>query len=68
MNRAIASVYAVTIGGSAHPYTDEERRKLVDCIPALIAEISRLDEIARDPFVRGYCERFGVGKTASEGQ
>jgi hypothetical protein len=62
MNKAIASVYAITIGGSIYPYTDEERRKLVDCIPALIAEISRLDEIARDPFVKGFVERFTVGK------
>lgn len=66
MNKAIAKVYALTIGGSAYPYTDEERRKLVDCIPDLIAEINRLDEIARDPFVRGYVEKFGLGKTVSQ--
>jgi hypothetical protein len=63
MNRAIAAVYAITIGGSPPPYTDEERRKLVECIPALVDQVKRLDDLLRDPFIRGYMERFGVGKT-----
>lgn len=62
MNGAIAAVYAITIGGSCYPYTDEERRKLVDCIPGLVAQVQRLDELLSDPFIRGYVERFGVGK------
>jgi hypothetical protein len=63
MNRAIAAVYAITIGSGGEPYTEEEKTKLVQAIPALIDEISRLDAIARDPFVRGYIERFGLGKS-----
>lgn len=63
MNRAVAAVYAITIGGSLPPYTAEERIKLVECIPALIDEINRLEKIAHDPFVKGYVERFGVGKS-----
>jgi hypothetical protein len=62
MNSAIGAVYAITIGGSPYPYTDEERRKLVDCIPALVDQAKRLEELLRDPFIRGYIERFGVGK------
>lgn len=60
MNRAIASVYAITIGSGGEPYTAEEKTKLVQAIPALIDEIQRLEKIAHDPFVRGYVQRFGT--------
>lgn len=63
MNRAIAAVYAITIGGGEpHNYTSEQKDKLIACIPDLIVELRRLEEIAHDPFVRGYIERFGLGK------
>lgn len=69
MNRAIAAVYAISIGGGEPAnYTSKQKDKLIACIPALIAEVSRLDEIASDPFVRGYIERFGLGKTAEGGK
>lgn len=55
MNRVIASVYAITIGGDrkAGDWSDEVKTKLIDKIPDLIEEIKRLETIAHDPFVEG---------------
>ena len=53
MNRAIAKVYAITVGGTPGP---EQDRELVKLLPDLIAEISRMDDLLRDPFIRGYLE------------
>lgn len=62
MNRAIASVYALTIGGGEpKDYTPEMKDKLIACIPVLVDEVSRMDALLRDPFIRGYIERFGSG-------
>lgn len=54
MNRAVAQVYAITIGNT--PSSDESKQRLCDLVPVLVAEINRLDAIAADPFVRGYIE------------
>jgi hypothetical protein len=57
MNRVIASVYAISIGGAralgqpGQQFTDEVNRKLVERIPSLIEEIQRLEAIAHDPLV-----------------
>ena len=53
MNHAVSRVYAITIGGTPGP---EQDRELVECIPALIDEVNRMDELLRDPFIRGYLE------------
>lgn len=47
MNRAIASVYAITITHEGYPVTDKQKLAAFDCIPVLIAEIERLDPLAR---------------------
>jgi hypothetical protein len=60
MNRVIASVYALTIGGGDRAdYTPEMKDKLIALIPSLMDEVSRMDAILRDPFIRGYLDRFG---------
>jgi hypothetical protein len=63
VNLAIAAVYAITVrhpSEADRPYTDAEKDKLIACLPALIDQVQRLEKIARDPFVKGYLERFGV--------
>lgn len=60
MNRTIAAVYAISIRGD-RPYTESEKDRLIDCIPALVDQVKRLDDLLSDPFIRGYVERFGVG-------
>lgn len=65
MNQAIAAVYAISIGGGDPAnYTPGQKDKLIACMPALVDEVSRLEEIERDPFIRGYIKRFGLGKSA----
>ncbi len=56
MNRVVAQVYAITVSHEGGPLSDAQKTKLLDLVPVLVAEINKLDEIARDPFVRGYLE------------
>ena len=57
MNRVIASVYAISIGGEpgkdGQQFSDAVNARLVEKIPSLVAEIQRLEKIAHDPFVKG---------------
>ena len=53
MNRAVASIYAITIGGTPGP---EQDAKLVALIPPLISEVNRMEKLLSDPFIRGYLE------------
>lgn len=52
MNRVVAQVYAITIGHA--PLDDKAKRDLLDLIPVLTAEINKLDEQLRDPFIQGW--------------
>jgi len=56
VNRAIASIYAISITHDGHPLTTEQKCAIADRVPDLIKEFNRLEEIANDPFVRGYIE------------
>ena len=53
MNRAIANVYAISItheGG----VTQDQKNRIYDLVPALIAEINRMEKLLDDPFIAGY--------------
>lgn len=57
MNRAIAAVYAISIRHKdAPPLNDADKQALIDCIPALIEQVKRLDKLLEDPLIAGYLE------------
>lgn len=47
MNRAIAAVYAISITHEGHPLTVEQKCRIADVVPQLIAEIERLEKLVR---------------------
>lgn len=55
MNRAVAAVYARSIG-VARPLSDEAKDALIDCIMPLVEEVNRMEKILSDPFIQGYLE------------
>lgn len=55
MNKAVAAVYARSIG-VPRPLSDEAKDALIDCIMPLVEEVNRMDELLRDPFIKGYIE------------
>lgn len=66
MNMAIASVYAITItheGG----ITQDQKNRVFEKVPALIAEIQRLEDIVNDPIIRGYLEAKAQGRLSLNG-
>ena len=64
MNRAVAAVYARSIGVQ-RPLSDEAKDALIECIMPLVDEVNRLDAIVRDPFIKGYLEARKSWGTAS---
>ena len=67
MNRAVAAVYARSIGTD---HTDQKvRDSLIDCIMPLVAEVNRMEAILDDPFIRGYLEtrkQWGAAETVDD--
>ena len=69
MNHAIASVYAISITHEGHPLTVEQKCAIADKVPALIAEIERLERELAEAGRRAFqesriCYRgfsYGVG-------
>jgi hypothetical protein len=59
MNRAIAAVYAISIRHSSEagkPYTDEQKDKLLECIPELVRQVQAYDELRSDPWIKTYLQ------------
>lgn len=61
MNRAIASLYAISIGSRQVEgnFAPEVQKKLVEHIPHLVGEIQRLEKIVHDPLVQGALQMRG---------
>lgn len=70
MNKACAAVYARSIG-VPRPLLDKAKDDLIDCLPDLLAEVQRMEEIMQDPFIKGYLamreELRAQGKEACDG-
>ena len=49
MNRAIAKVYAISITHEGHALTVEQKCRIADVVPELIAEIGRLEKLVPTP-------------------